>query len=73
VAPVSELGSLLPAADFVILVLPLTKDTHRLIGAGELARMRPGAWLINLGRGAIVDEPALISALRRGTIGGRGS
>lgn len=70
VAPVSELGSLLPAADFVILVLPLTKDTHRLIGAGELARMRPGAWLINLGRGAIVDEPALISALRRGTIGG---
>ena len=70
VAPVSELGSLLPAADFVILVLPLTGETHLLIGPGELAQMRHDAWLINLGRGTLVDEAALISALLRGEIGG---
>jgi len=70
VAPVSELGSLLPAADFVILVLPLTSQTHLLIGPDELARMRHDAWLINLGRGTLVDDAALISALLRGKIGG---
>jgi phosphoglycerate dehydrogenase-like enzyme len=70
VAPVSELGSLLPAADFVILVLPLTSETHLLIGSDELARMGHDAWLINLGRGALVDEPALLPALLRGEIGG---
>ena len=70
VAPVSELGSLLPAADFVILVLPLTSQTHLLIGPDELARMRRDAWLINLGRGTLVDDAALISALLRGEIGG---
>jgi phosphoglycerate dehydrogenase-like enzyme len=70
VAPVSELASLLPAADFVILVLPLTSQTHLLVGPGELAQMRQDAWLINLGRGTLVDEAALISALRRGEIGG---
>jgi phosphoglycerate dehydrogenase-like enzyme len=51
-------------------VLPLTDDTHLLAGADELAQMRRDAWLINLGRGTIVDEPALISALLQGTIGG---
>lgn len=70
IAPVSDLGALLPAADYLILALPLTPGTHRLVGAAELARMRPGAWLINLGRGTLVDEPALISALRGGPIGG---
>jgi phosphoglycerate dehydrogenase-like enzyme len=70
IAPVSELGSLLPTADYLILALPLTDDTHLLVGAGELAQMRHDAWLINLGRGTLVDEPALISALFRGAIGG---
>lgn len=70
VAPVSELGSLLPAADYLILALPLTDDTRLLVGARELAQMRHDAWLINLGRGILVDGPALISALLRGTIGG---
>lgn len=70
VAPVSELGSLLPTADYLILALPLTKDTHQLVGAGELAQMRDDAWLINLGRGTLVDEPALVSALLADTIGG---
>ena len=70
IAPVADLGQLLPAADFVILALPLTAATTGLIGAAELARMGPGSWLVNLGRGALVDEPALISALRDGAIGG---
>lgn len=70
VAPVSDLGRLLPAAEFVILALPLTEATTGLIGAAELARMGPDSWLVNLGRGALVDEPALISALRDGAIGG---
>jgi len=70
VAAVTELASLLPAADFVIIVLPLTQDTRGLFGRETLMRMRGDAWLINLGRGAIVDEVALISMLRSGTIGG---
>jgi len=70
VAPVAELGSLLPTADYLILALPLTDATHLLVGAGELAQMRHDAWLINLGRGTLVDAPALTSALLGGTIGG---
>jgi phosphoglycerate dehydrogenase-like enzyme len=70
VAPVSELGSLLSTADYLILALPLTNDTHLLVGSGELAQMRHDAWLINLGRGTLVDEPALTTALLSGTIGG---
>ena len=70
IAPVSEFSALLPAADFVILVLPLTGGTRGLVGADELARMGGDAWLINLGRGALVDEPALVEALQRGAIGG---
>jgi phosphoglycerate dehydrogenase-like enzyme len=70
ITPVAELGSLLPTADYLILALPLTEDTHLLVGAGELAQMRHDAWLINLGRGTLVDGPALISALLGGTIGG---
>jgi phosphoglycerate dehydrogenase-like enzyme len=70
VAPVADLGQLLPAADFVILALPLTTATTRLIGRVELARMGRDSWLINLGRGALVDQLALIGALRDGMIGG---
>jgi phosphoglycerate dehydrogenase-like enzyme len=70
VAAVTELPALLPAADFVIIVLPGTEDTRGLFGREAFTRMRDDAWFINLGRGAIVDEPALISALRSGTIAG---
>jgi phosphoglycerate dehydrogenase-like enzyme len=70
VPAVTQLPSLLPAADFVILVLPLTEDTRGLFGAEIFTQMRSDAWLINLGRGAIVEEPALISALRSGMIAG---
>ncbi len=70
IAELTDLPSLLPGADFVILALPLTGSTRGLIGPGELARMGPGAWLINVGRGALIDEPAVASALRSGAIGG---
>jgi phosphoglycerate dehydrogenase-like enzyme len=70
VAAVSELPSLLPTADFVIIVAPLTEGTRGLFGHEAFAQMRDDAWLINLGRGAIVDEPALVCALRSGAIAG---
>jgi len=60
----------LSEADFVVVVLPLTEDTRGLIGAQALAAMKPTAWLFNIGRGAVIDEPALIEALRARRIGG---
>jgi phosphoglycerate dehydrogenase-like enzyme len=70
VAGVGELRDLLPAADFVVLALPFTPATAGIIGAPELAVARPGAWIVNLGRGGLIDEPALVAALSGGTIGG---
>ena len=60
----------LAAADFVVLTVPLTEATRGLIDAAALAAMRSGAWLINIARGAVVDEAALVSALRERRIGG---
>jgi len=60
----------LAQADFVVLVLPLTDATRGLIGARALAAMKPGAWLFNIGRGAVVDEAALLEALRGQRLGG---
>ena len=65
-----ELDRLLEAADFVVVACPLDEATRGLIGKAELARMRPGAVLINVARGPIVDEDALFAALRERTIGG---
>ena len=65
-----RLPELLERVDWVVLAAPHTGATRGLIGAAELARMRPGAVLVNLGRGALVDEPALVAALRAGRIGG---
>jgi glyoxylate/hydroxypyruvate/2-ketogluconate reductase len=62
------LDDLLAQSDFVCLMLPLTPATNKLIGAREFALMKPGAILINGARGAIVDESALIEALRHGII-----
>ncbi len=67
-----RLPDLLPAADFVVLVAPLTAETHHLIAARELALMKPTAFLVNVGRGGLVDEAALISALQEGRIAGAG-
>ncbi len=65
-----RLDELLSASDFVVLALPLSDETRGMIGAAELAKMRERALLINVARGGIVDEPALIDALRDRRIGG---
>jgi len=65
-----EIPQLLARADVVSLHVPLTVETRHMIGAAELAAMRPGAVLINAARGGVVDEAALVGALERGGLGG---
>jgi (S)-sulfolactate dehydrogenase len=65
-----SLDELLGGADAVTLHVPLTADTRHLIDAGRIARMKPGAVLINTARGGVVDERALADALRSGQLGG---
>ncbi|MBO0739402.1 MAG: D-2-hydroxyacid dehydrogenase [Alphaproteobacteria bacterium] len=69
---IRELISLLPDADFVALTCPLTKETEKLINAEALARMKPCAHLVNVARGRVVDEPALVEALAAHRIAGAG-
>ncbi len=64
------LPELLAESDFVVLAAPLTADTHGLIADEAIAQMKPGAWLINVARGELIDERALARALRDGRIGG---
>jgi phosphoglycerate dehydrogenase-like enzyme len=70
--PRSRLGEVAAAADFLLILAPYEARTHHLIDAAVLARMRPEAYLINLARGPLVDEAALIEALRAGRIAGAG-
>ena len=63
-----SMDELLAQSDFVVLQMPYTPETHHLIGAKELAKMKPGAILINSTRGGVVDDKALIDALSRGVI-----
>lgn len=63
-----ELNELLAEADFVCLTVPLTAETEKLIGAEQLAQMKTSAILINIARGKVVDENALIDALEKGVI-----
>jgi len=67
-ATMDELPALLPEADVVVILLPLTDETRGLVDAGFLARMRPGALLVNAARGAIVDTDALLAALEAGRV-----
>jgi glyoxylate reductase len=67
-----ELGQLLRQSDFVSLHVPLTAETRHMIGSQELAMMKPTAYLINTARGPVVDEAALVQALRKGRIAGAG-
>jgi phosphoglycerate dehydrogenase-like enzyme len=63
VEPVSKLDDLLGKADIVILIMPLTSETRHLFDANRLAKLKPGALLVNAARGAIVDTDALLDAL----------
>lgn len=68
--PSTELHAFLGELDFLVLSLPLTSQTHGLIDAAALQAMKPGAWLLNMARGQIVNEQALIESLQAGHPGG---
>lgn len=67
---VNDLPSVLPNVDWLVLAMPLTPETHHLIGAPELSLMRRDAWIINVARGAVIDTTALVAALEAQEIGG---
>jgi phosphoglycerate dehydrogenase-like enzyme len=69
---VERLSSVLPEADALLIAVPLTPATRHLVGAPELARLKPSAVLINVARGEVVDEAALVRALADGTFAGAG-
>lgn len=70
VKPLDALDEVLAEADIVVLTLPLTEKTRHLFDAARFGRMKPGAVLVNIARGAVVDTEALVQALRAGRLGG---
>ncbi len=66
----ADLDQLLAESDFIVISTPLTPQTHRLFNAERIARMKPTAWLVNVGRGPVIEEAALVAALRERRIGG---
>lgn len=66
------LPEILARADFLVIILPLTSETRRIIGEKELRMMKPTAFLINVARGGVIDEDALIKVLRENRIAGAG-
>lgn len=67
---IEQIDRMLQEADFVVLAAPITNRTQRLMNSERLSQMKPDSWLINVGRGALVDEAALVVALKNKTIGG---
>jgi phosphoglycerate dehydrogenase-like enzyme len=67
-----QLHELLAQSDFVLIALPLTGETRDLIGEAELRAMKPTAFIVNIARGGIINEPALIRALKENWIAGAG-
>jgi D-3-phosphoglycerate dehydrogenase len=70
--PADQLDSLLASAEVLILTAPLTPSTRGMISTRELSVLNPGSYLINVGRGPLVDEPALVEALQTGRLAGAG-
>lgn len=66
----ADLDRVVAESDVIVVSCPLTPQTHRLFDAARLARMKPTAWLINVGRGPVIEEAALVDALRERRIGG---
>jgi phosphoglycerate dehydrogenase-like enzyme len=70
IVAVAQLHDVLPEADYVVLAAPETPETKHLIGAEQLQRMKRGARLVNVARGSLLDEAALVCALQSGALGG---
>jgi phosphoglycerate dehydrogenase-like enzyme len=70
--PLARLDELLGVADALVLALPLSDATQHLLDARRIAAMKRGAWLVNVGRGGLVEEAALVAALASGHLGGAG-
>ena len=70
--PPERLSEMLSLCDYVVVAVPLTPETRRLIGEAELRAMKPSAYLVNISRGGTIDEGALLKALREGWIAGAG-
>lgn len=68
--PIEAIKSMFKECDFVVISLPLTPQTRGMIGAAELAALKPGAYLVDCGRGWVIDQPALIQALQEKRIAG---
>ncbi|MFF2087101.1 D-isomer specific 2-hydroxyacid dehydrogenase family protein [Nocardia sp. NPDC058176] len=70
--PADQLGRVWSHTDHVVVAAPATAQTRHLIGADELARLKPSSWVINVARGSLIDTDALVDALTGGAIGGAG-
>ncbi|MBI3412868.1 MAG: D-2-hydroxyacid dehydrogenase [Candidatus Aenigmarchaeota archaeon] len=67
-----ELGGVLPASDYVIICTPYTKETHHMFDSAKLKKMKEGSIIINIGRGGIIDEKALVEELKKKRLKGAG-
>src|SRR5207245_725886 len=70
--PMDQLHEMLGQSDYVVVAVPLTLETEKLIGEPELRAMRRNTYLVNIARGRVIDEPALIRALEERWIAGAG-
>lgn len=68
--PFADVATVWPLVDHVILAAPATPSTRHMVGAAQLAALKPRSWLVNVGRGEVVDTDALVRALRDGVIAG---